>query len=121
MGDAIMAFWNAPLDDPDHAAHACQSAIAMVQRMKTLNEEWRAAAEAAGRPYKDVAVGIGINSGDCCVGNLGSVQRFDYSAIGDDVNVASRLEGQSKTYGVDIVIGERPPSKCATSLSSNST
>ena len=106
MGDAIMAFWNAPLDDDDHAQHACQSAIAMVKRMKGLNEEWRAAAQAAGRPYKDVAVGIGINSGDCCVGNLGSVQRFDYSAIGDDVNVASRLEGQSKTYGVPIVIGE---------------
>ncbi len=106
MGDAIMAFWNAPLDDAAHAAHACQSAIAMVQRMKNLNEEWRAAAQAAGRPYKDVAIGIGINSGDCCVGNLGSVQRFDYSAIGDDVNVASRLEGQSKVYGVPIVIGE---------------
>ncbi len=106
MGDAIMAFWNAPLDDPDHAANACRSAIAMIGRMRALNEEWRAAAEAAGKPYKDVAIGIGINSGDCCVGNLGSVQRFDYSAIGDDVNVASRLEGQSKTYGVPIVIGE---------------
>ena len=106
MGDAIMAFWNAPLDDPDHAANACRSAIAMIRRMRTLNEEWRAAATAAGKPYKDVAIGIGINSGDCCVGNLGSVQRFDYSAIGDDVNVASRLEGQSKTYGVPIVIGE---------------
>jgi adenylate cyclase len=106
MGDAIMAFWNAPLDDPDHAAHACQSAVAMVQRMKTLNREWRGAAETAGRPYKEVAIGIGINSGDCCVGNLGSVQRFDYSAIGDDVNVASRLEGQSKVYGVPLVIGE---------------
>ncbi len=106
MGDAIMAFWNAPLDDPEHAANACRSAIAMVGRMKSLNEEWRAAAAAAGRPYKDVAIGIGINSGDCCVGNLGSVQRFDYSAIGDDVNVASRLEGQSKVYGVPMVIGE---------------
>ncbi len=106
MGDAIMAFWNAPLDDAEHAAHACQSAIAMVKRMRTLNEEWRAAAAAAGRAHKDVAIGIGINSGDCCVGNLGSVQRFDYSAIGDDVNVASRLEGQSKVYGVPIVVGE---------------
>jgi len=106
MGDAIMAFWNAPLDDPDHAAHACQSAMTMIGRMKSLNQEWRARAAAAGKPYTDVAIGIGINSGDCCVGNLGSVQRFDYSAIGDDVNVASRLEGQSKVYGVPIVIGE---------------
>ncbi len=106
MGDAIMAFWNAPLDDPDHAAHACQSAMSMIARMKALNVEWRAKAEAEGKPYSEVNIGIGINSGDCCVGNLGSVQRFDYSAIGDDVNVASRLEGLSKVYGVPIVIGE---------------
>jgi adenylate cyclase len=106
MGDAIMAFWNAPLDDPDHAAHACESALLMIERMKALNEDWRAKAKAAGKPYADVNIGIGINSGDCCVGNLGSVQRFDYSAIGDDVNVASRLEGMSKVYGVPIVIGE---------------
>jgi len=106
MGDAIMAFWNAPLDDPDHAAHACQSAMTMIARMKSLNEEWEAKARAAGKPYNEVRIGIGINSGECCVGNLGSVQRFDYSCIGDNVNVASRLEGQSKVYGVPIVIGE---------------
>ena len=106
MGDAIMAFWNAPLDDPDHAGNAMRSALAMIGRMDTLNEAWRSAAEAAGRPHTRVAIGIGINSGDCCVGNLGSSQRFDYSAIGDDVNVASRYEGLSKVYGVPIVIGE---------------
>ena len=106
MGDAIMAFWNAPLDDTDHAGNALRSALAMIGRMDALNEAWATAAEAAGRVHTRVAIGIGINSGDCCVGNLGSSQRFDYSAIGDDVNVASRYEGLSKVYGVPIVIGE---------------
>jgi adenylate cyclase len=106
MGDAIMAFWNAPLDDTDHATHALQSGLAMIKRMDSLNEEWRKQAEAAGRTHTRVNIGIGINSGDCCVGNLGSSQRFDYSAIGDDVNVASRYEGLSKVYGVPIVLGE---------------
>ncbi len=106
MGDAIMAFWNAPLDDGDHAANACQSALAMIGRMESLNDTWRKEAETAGRPYKRVAIGIGINTGNCCVGNLGSSQRFDYSAIGDDVNIASRFEGMSKVYGVPVVLGE---------------
>ncbi len=106
MGDAIMAFWNAPLDDAAHAANAWQSAFAMIRRMESLNDEWRKEAEAAGRTYSRVAIGIGINSGNCCVGNLGSSQRFDYSAIGDDVNVASRLEGLSKVYGVPVVVSE---------------
>jgi adenylate cyclase len=106
MGDAIMAFWNAPLDDPDHATHALRSGLAMIKRMESLNEEWRKQAEAAGKTHARVSIGIGINSGDCCVGNLGSSQRFDYSAIGDDVNVASRFEGLSKVYGVPIVLGE---------------
>jgi adenylate cyclase len=106
MGDAIMAFWNAPLDDTDHAAHALGSALDMMRRMDGLNEEWAREAAAAGREHSRVNIGIGINSGDCCVGNLGSSQRFDYSAIGDDVNVASRYEGLSKVYGVPIVVGE---------------
>ena len=106
MGDAIMAFWNAPLDDPAHAEHACQSALGMAARMADLNAKWKAEAEAAGRSFRKVAIGIGINSGDCCVGNLGSVQRFDYSAIGDNVNVASRYEGLSKQYALTIVVGE---------------
>ncbi len=107
IGDAIMAFWNAPLDDPDHAGNACRSALAMIARMEALNETWRNKAEAAGRLYSRVRIGIGINSGDVCVGNLGSSQRFDYSAIGDNVNIASRFEGLSKAYGVPIVIGEQ--------------
>ncbi|MEX0696486.1 MAG: adenylate/guanylate cyclase domain-containing protein [Dongiaceae bacterium] len=106
MGDAIMAFWNAPLDDKNHHENALKSALAMIRRMDDLNVEWRRAAEAAGATHADVHIGIGINSGNCCVGNLGSSQRFDYSAIGDDVNVASRLEGLSKVYGVPLVLGE---------------
>lgn len=114
MGDAIMAFWNAPLADPEHPRNACRAALAMQAAVKELNR--RLAQEAANaapsadtrnrRHYMPIAIGVGINSGDCCVGNMGSEQRFDYSALGDDVNLASRLEGQSKTYGVDIVLGE---------------
>jgi adenylate cyclase len=78
----------------------------MIARLKELNVEWRAAAEADGKAYFPINIGVGLNTGSCSVGNMGSDQRFDYSVIGDDVNLASRLEGQSKTYGVDIVIGE---------------
>ncbi len=113
MGDAIMAFWNAPLDDPDHAANACSAAIGMAARMGDLNRMWEEEAKAAGRAFAPVSIGIGINSGNCCVGNLGSAQRFDYSAIGDDVNVASRLEGLSKVYGVTVVIGETTAAQVA--------
>ncbi|MFQ5958911.1 MAG: adenylate/guanylate cyclase domain-containing protein, partial [Alphaproteobacteria bacterium] len=107
MGDCIMAFWNAPLDDDDHARHASGSALAMIRGVRGLNEELKAEAEAEGRRYVPINIGIGLNSGECCVGNMGSEQRFDYSVLGDDVNLAARLEGQSKTYGVDIVIGEK--------------
>jgi adenylate cyclase len=106
MGDAIMAFWNAPLDDARHAENGCRAALAMRAELVRLNEGWRAEADAAGRRPLEVRIGVGLNTGVCCVGNMGSDQRFDYSVLGDDVNLASRLEGQSKTYGVDIVIGE---------------
>ena len=106
MGDAIMAFWNAPLDDPDHARHAGLTALAMMKRLGELNQEWEAEAKEEGKKYIPVNIGVGLNSGPCCVGNMGSDQRFDYSVLGDAVNLAARLEGQSKTYGVDIVIGE---------------
>jgi adenylate cyclase len=106
MGDALMAFWNAPLDDPNHPGHACAAALRMVDEMAVLNERWRIAAEEAGREYKPVKLGIGLNTGVCCVGNLGSETRFDYSVIGDNVNVASRLEGQSKTYDLVVIVGE---------------
>jgi adenylate cyclase len=107
IGDSIMAFWNAPLDDPDHAALACRSALQMSEQMKVLNKEWQHRAEEAGQVYRPVNIGIGLNTGNCCVGNLGSTQRFDYSAIGDEVNIASRFEGLSKTYGVTAIVGQR--------------
>jgi len=106
MGDCIMAFWNAPLDDPNHARHACQSALAMFTELEDLNAEIKAEREEAGEMFFPLNIGIGLNSGECCVGNMGSVQRFDYSVLGDAVNLAARLEGQSKNYGVGIVIGE---------------
>lgn len=105
MGDCIMAFWNAPLDVKDHASHACRAALVMCDRMNELNRDWEAEAKAANRKYIPVRSGFGLNTGECCVGNMGSSMRFDYSILGDDVNLASRLEGQSKSYGVDIVIG----------------
>lgn len=105
IGDCIMAFWNAPLDDADHAANACESALTMQETLAALNEKWKAEAEAEGRKHLPINIGVGLNSGPCCVGNMGSEQRFNYSVLGDDVNLASRLEGQSKAYGVGIIIG----------------
>ena len=106
MGDCIMAFWNAPLDDEKHAENACRSALHMRKRLFELNEQWAREAEEEGRKYIPIHTGIGLNSGDCCVGNMGSDLRQEYSVLGDDVNLASRLEGQSKSYGVEIVIGD---------------
>jgi adenylate cyclase len=106
IGDCIMAFWNAPLDDPDHAEHACRSALAMIDALAELNTALEADAGAERQPFKPMRVGIGINTGQCIVGNMGSDQRFDYSAMGDTVNLASRLEGQSKVYGVAIIVTE---------------
>jgi adenylate cyclase len=106
MGDAVMAFWNAPLEDPEHASHACSAALRIMGGMQGLNERWREEAESKGRRFAPVKIGIGLNTGICCVGNLGSETRFDYSVIGDNVNVASRLEGQSKTYEVVTIVGE---------------
>ncbi|MGD0143303.1 MAG: adenylate/guanylate cyclase domain-containing protein [Rhizomicrobium sp.] len=104
MGDCIMAFWNAPLDDLDHGEHACASALAMLDALERLNVAL--AAEAGDAAFHALHVGIGLNTGQCVVGNMGSDQRFDYSAIGDPVNLASRLEGQSKAYDVGVVISE---------------
>ncbi|WP_419796651.1 MAG: CHASE2 domain-containing protein [Terasakiella sp.] len=106
MGDCIMAFWNAPLDDPNHQRNGCLSALEMIDSLVAVNERLEKEAEEEGRPHIPLKIGIGLNTGTCCVGNMGSDQRFDYSVLGDSVNLASRLEGQSKTYGVTIVIGE---------------
>jgi adenylate cyclase len=106
MGDCVMAFWNAPLDVKDHAASACRASLKMIEAVKNVNEVLEKEAQQEGREHRPLAVGIGINSGIACVGNMGSEQRFDYSVLGDNVNLASRLEGQSKSYGVTIVVGE---------------
>ncbi|HEX5318114.1 MAG TPA: adenylate/guanylate cyclase domain-containing protein [Stellaceae bacterium] len=100
IGDCIMAFWNAPLDDPDHAKNAVLAAQEMRRRLGELNERW------AAEGLRTLHIGIGINTGECCVGNFGSDQRFDYSLLGDPVNLSSRLEGLTKQYGVDLIIGE---------------
>jgi len=105
MGDCIMAFWNAPMDDLKHAEDGCRSALAMVQAMAPLNARLEQEAKEEGRKHLDLKVGLGLNSGDAVVGNMGTAQRMDYSVLGDTVNTAARLEGQSKTYGVDIVLG----------------
>src|SRR5260370_18465551 len=106
LGDGIMAFWNAPLDDPDHAKNAVPAAQAMRRKLAELNRSWEAEARAAGRFFRSVRMGIGINTGECCVGNYGSQQHFNYSLQGDAVNLASRLESLSKIYGIDLVIGQ---------------
>ncbi|WSH56482.1 adenylate/guanylate cyclase domain-containing protein [Rhizobium ruizarguesonis] len=106
MGDCIMAFWNAPLDDPDHALHAVKASLAMQAAISSLNRELeREAAARRGRPHV-LKMGVGINTGECIVGNMGSTRRFDYSCLGDSVNLASRLEGASKNYGVALLLGE---------------
>ncbi len=103
IGDAIMAFWNAPLSDDAHAAHAVRAALDMLAALPALGRDMAAASD---RHFPPIRCGIGLATGLCVVGNLGSALRFDYSALGDDVNLASRLESLSKVYGVDILASE---------------
>jgi adenylate cyclase len=107
MGDAIMAFWNAPLDDKEHELNACEAALDMLEQIDVLNKEREAEAEHGGHVYIPINVGVGLNTGTCVVGNMGSNLRFDYSVLGDSVNLASRLEGQSKAYGFPIIVGSK--------------
>ncbi|MBX9683942.1 MAG: adenylate/guanylate cyclase domain-containing protein [Hyphomicrobium sp.] len=106
MGDAVMAFWNAPTDDPDHARKACRTALQMLDDVAQLNADLMAEAETLGAVHEPIRIGIGINTGACVVGNVGSPERFDYSVLGDVVNVAARFEEATKTAGADIIIGE---------------
>ncbi|ARQ10781.1 adenylate cyclase family 3 protein [Rhizobium etli] len=106
MGDCIMAFWNAPLDDPDHALHAVRASLAMQAAIARLNGQLEREAAALGSKPHVLKMGVGINTGECIVGNMGSTRRFDYSCLGDSVNLASRLEGASKNYGVALLLGE---------------
>jgi len=106
MGDAMMAFWNAPLDDAEHATHACTAALQMLAALKVVNMGLRDQAEKNQKPFKELKAGIGIHTGRASVGNMGSKQRFAYSALGDTVNLASRLEGQTKGYGISVMISE---------------
>lgn len=112
MGDAMMAFWNAPLDDPDHARHACLSALKMNAALEPINAALARRSGDGNKPLR-LQAGIGINTGPASVGNMGSRRRFAYSALGDTVNLASRLESQTKTYGLTNLIG--PATRAAAS------
>jgi adenylate cyclase len=101
IGDAQMAFWNAPLDNPDHAKHAVKTALEMLGSLDAFNRE------VAAEGVPPFGMGLGINTATVVVGNMGSSQRFDYTCLGDGVNLASRLEGQSKPYHVAMVIGPK--------------
>ncbi|MGC1971890.1 MAG: adenylate/guanylate cyclase domain-containing protein, partial [Pseudolabrys sp.] len=107
MGDSVMAFWNAPLDDPAHESDACHAALDMLERVDALNQEREREASTSGTRFVPIKIGIGINTGRCTVGNMGSDLRFQYTVMGDSVNLASRLEGQTKAYGLPILIGSR--------------
>jgi adenylate cyclase len=107
MGDAIMAFWNAPLDDREHQVNACNAALDMLERIDVLNGQREVEAKEGGHAFVPINVGVGLNTGACTVGNMGSDVKFNYSVLGDSVNLASRLEGQSKEYGFPIIVGSR--------------
>jgi adenylate cyclase len=100
IGDAVMAFWNAPLEVPDHRFQAVSAGLAMLEALPELNKEF------AGEYGLTIQIGIGVHSGRASVGNMGSEDLFDYTVLGDNVNLASRLEGLTKYYGVPIIVSD---------------
>ncbi|HUF78781.1 MAG TPA: adenylate/guanylate cyclase domain-containing protein, partial [Thermoanaerobaculia bacterium] len=104
MGDALMAFFGAPVALPDHAARACRAALAMRSKLAELNAGWRA--EGKLPEGAALGIGVGLNSGEMSVGNMGSEDVFDYTVIGDNVNLGSRIEGLNKPYGTDVLASE---------------
>jgi len=100
VGDAIMAFWNAPLTLENHVELGCKASIEQVRKIKELQEKWKK----EGMPL--VEIGCGLHTGPAIIGNMGSEDRFDYTAIGDTINLGSRLEGLTKQYGVSIIVSE---------------
>lgn len=107
IGEAIMAFWNAPLHDLGHEFNACEAALDMLNRVETLNRGRKRAARESGQKFIPIKIGVGINTDRCVVGYMGSDLRSNYSVLGDAVYLASRLAGQTKSYDVPIVIGSR--------------
>lgn len=99
-GDAIMAFWGRPYPQPDHALRACEACLNMIEELKFLNSKWKSEGK------QELNIGIGLNSGPMVVGNMGSLKRFNYTVMGDAVNLGARLEGQNKEYGTHIIISE---------------
>jgi len=100
MGDAIMCFWGAPLHDPEHARHALEAGMTMIEKLHQLEDEFKA------RGWPEIKIGVGLNTGLMSVGNMGSEFRMAYTVLGDAVNLGSRLEGLTKGYGVEVIVNE---------------
>jgi adenylate cyclase len=110
IGDAMMAIFNAPLDQPKHENRGVECALEIIENMSLLNKELNE----EGLP--EIAIGIGVNSGRAVIGNMGSESRFDYTAIGDAVNTAARLESATKEQKVDLLVGESTTTACSFNL-----